>query len=124
MFMSKRITKKLHGVESIVKTIQEKGFWIKEKKKRVVYMLPYIGVGYFCNKVAWLWRITKEENVFEKVILICHRLEGLFSNPFPSFHPKDILIGIGCRIGVRILVYYKVAHAKKFREGVEYGSAR
>ncbi|MCI9540350.1 MAG: type IV secretory system conjugative DNA transfer family protein [Lachnospiraceae bacterium] len=122
--MSKRITKKLHGVESIIKTIQEKGCWIKGKKKRVVYMLPYIGVGYFCNKVAWLWRVTKEENVFEKVILVFHRLEELFLNPFPSFHPKDILIGIGCGIGVRILVYYKGKHAKKFREGVEYGSAR
>ena len=49
---------------------------------------------------------------------------GAFVNPFPSFMPRDLLVGVGCGIGFRMVVYYKAKNAKKFRQGVEYGSAR
>ena len=42
----------------------------------------------------------------------------------PSFHPRDLLIGVAGGIALRLVVYYKAKTAKKFRQGVEYGSAR
>ena len=51
-------------------------------------------------------------------------MEDLFSNPLPSFYPKDLLIGAGCGVALRLVVYFKAKNAKKFRHGMEYGSAR
>lgn len=51
-------------------------------------------------------------------------LNDLFANPLPSFFPKDLLIGAGCSAALRLAVYFKAKNAKKFRRGVEYGSAR
>ena len=77
-----------------------------DTKKLVLLNLPYIFAGYFCDKVAWLWRVS----------------EG--TNPLPSFHLRDLLIGVAGGIALRLVVYYKAKNAKKFRQGVEYGSAR
>lgn len=51
-------------------------------------------------------------------------LNDLFSNPLPSFSLKDLLIGIVGGVALRLVVYFKAKNAKKFRQGVEYGSAR
>ena len=51
-------------------------------------------------------------------------LNDLFANPLPSFFSKDLLIGVGCGIALRYVVYFKAKNAKKFRQGMEYGSAR
>ncbi len=59
-----------------------------------------------------------------KMMAVMEGMEGLFSNPLPSFYPKDLLIGAGCGIALRLVVYFKAKNAKKFRHGMEYGSAR
>ena len=58
------------------------------------------------------------------MIAAMNGFDTLFSNPLPSFHPRDLLIGAGCGIALRLVVYYKAKNAKKFRHGKEYGSAR
>ena len=63
------------------------------------------------------------QDASEKAMAVMAGMEDLFSNPLPSFHPKDLLIRIGCGI-MRRLVYFKAKNAKKFRHGMEYGSAR
>ena len=95
-----------------------------DKKKFILMNLTYVLMGYFCNKVAWLWRIWPGKNASDKMVATMNGLEDLFSNPLPSLFPKDLLIGIMCGIVFRLMVYLKARNAKKFRHGVEYGSAR
>ncbi len=95
-----------------------------DKKKLVLMNLPYLLVGYFCDKAAWLWRVSPGQDASAKMMAVMEGLEGLFSNPLPSFYPKDLLIGVCCGAALRLAVYFKAKNAKKFRQGVEYGSAR
>ena len=95
-----------------------------DTKKLVLLNIPYILVGYFCDKVAWLWRVSPGNNASDKMMAVMNSFDTLFSNSLPSFHPRDLLIGTGCGIALRLVVYYKAKNAKKFRQGVEYGSAR
>ena len=92
-----------------------------DKKKLVLMNLPYVLAGYFCDKIAWLWRVSPGQDASAKMMAV---MADLFSNPLPSFYPKDLLIGVCCGIALRLLVYFKAKNAKKFRQGVEYGSAR
>ena len=93
-------------------------------KKLVLMNVPYILVGYFCDKVAWLWRVSAGGNASDKMVAVMNRFDILFSNPLPSFYPRDLLIGVCCGVALRLVVYFKAKNAKKFRHGVEYGSAR
>ena len=93
-------------------------------KKIALMSLPYVFAGYFCDKAAWLWRVSPGRDASAKTVAFMEGMENLFSNPLPSFHPKDLLIGVCCGIALRLVVYFKAKNAKKFRHGVEYGSAR
>ena len=95
-----------------------------DKKKLVLMNLPYVLAGYFCDKTACLWRVSPGQDASAKMMAVMAGMEDLFSNPLPSFHPKDLLIGAGCGIALRLIVYFKAKNAKKFRHGMEYGSAR
>ena len=95
-----------------------------DKKKLILMNLPYILAGYFCDKIAWLWRVSPGSNASDKMMAAMNGLNDLFSNPPPSFFPKDLLIGIAGGVALRLVVYFKAKNAKKFRQGVEYGSAR
>ena len=95
-----------------------------DTKKFVLLNLPYIFAGYFCDKMAWLWRVSEGTNASDKMMAVINRFDKLFANPLPSFHPRDLLIGVAGGIALRLVVYYKAKNAKKFRQGVEYGSAR
>ena len=95
-----------------------------DKKKLVLMNLPYVLAGYFCDKTACLWRVSPGQDASAKMMAVMAGMEDLFSNPLPSFHPRDLLIGAGCGIMLRLVVYFKAKNAKKFRHGMEYGSAR
>lgn len=95
-----------------------------DKKKLILMNLSYILAGYFCDKVAWLWRVSPGNNASDKMMAAMNGLNDLFSNPLPSFFPKDLLTGIAGGVALRLVVYFKTKNAKKFRRGVEYGSAR
>ena len=110
-------------LKAIPKTLKEKAGGI-DAKKMLLLNLPYIGVGYFCDKVACLWRMAGGRNASDRMIEAMNGLDTLFSNLLPSLHPRDLLIGAGCGAALRLVVYFKAKNAKKFRHGVEYGSAR
>ena len=114
------ITKDLKAVPENLKA-KAKG---ADAKKLLLLNVPYILAGYFCDKVAWLWRVSEGADASAKMISAMNAFDTLFSNPLPSFHPRDLLIGAGCGIALRLVVYYKAKNAKKFRHGKEYGSAR
>ncbi len=117
----------INGIAKDLKSIPEK---LKaktgniDKKKLVLMNLPYVLAGYFCDKIAWLWRVSPGQDASAKMMAVMAGMEDLFSNPLPSFHPRDLLIGAGCGIALRLVVYFKAKNAKKFRHGMEYGSAR
>ena len=121
------MSKIIDGIAKDLKAIPKK---LKSKtsgadtKKLILLNLPYILAGYFVDKVAWLWRICEGDNASDKLMIVMGQMEKLFTNPLPSFHPKDLFIGVIGGVALRLVVYFKAKNAKKFRQGVEYGSAR
>ena len=93
-------------------------------KKLVLMNVPYILAGYFCDKAAFLWRVSEGGNASDRMSEFMSCLDTMFSNPLPSFYPSDLLIGVCGGIALRLVVYFKAKNAKKFRHGMEYGSAR
>ena len=110
-------------LRAIPKELKER---VKEvnKKQLILKSAPYVIFGYVMNKVSWLYGQQTEGDTLLKVPATINGIGDAFHNPFPSIAPVDLLAGIGCGIGLRLIVYYKAKHAKKFRQGVEYGSAR
>ena len=121
--MSKIIDGIAKDLKAIPETLKAKTAGV-DKKKLILMNLPYILAGYFCDKIAWLWRVSPGSNASDKMIAAMNGLNDLFSNPLPSFFPKDLLIGIAGGVALRLVVYFKAKNAKKFRQGVEYGYAR
>ena len=110
-------------MQSIPKTLKEKTKGVN-KKQLALKCAPYVIFGYVLNKVSWLYGQQAGDNTLQKVLDTINGIGGAFKNPLPSFLPRDLLVGVGCGIGFRMVVYYKAKNAKKFRQGVEYGSAR
>ena len=110
-------------MRSIPKTLKEKANGVN-KKQIALKCAPYVIFGYVLNKVSWLYGQQAGDNTLQNVLDTINGIGGAFHNPLPSFLPRDLLVGVGCGIGFRMVVYYKAKNAKKFRQGVEYGSAR
>ena len=110
-------------MQSIPKILKEKCRGVNGKQL-ALKCAPYVIFGYVFNKVSWLYGQQAGDNTLQKVLDTINGMGGAFVNPFPSFMPRDLLVGMGCGIGFRMVVYYKAKNAKKFRQGVEYGSAR
>ena len=121
------MTNIIAGITKDLNTVPKK---LKEKaksadvKKLILLNLPYVLAGYFCNKAAFLWRVAEGSNASDKMMVVMSQMDRMFSNPFPSFFLSDLLIGIAGGVALKFIVYYKAKNAKKFRQGVEYGSAR
>ena len=113
----------MKDLQSIPKNLKEKTKGVN-KKQLALKCAPYVIFGYVLNKVSWLYGQQAGDNTLQKVLDTINGMGGAFVNPFPSFMPRDLLVGVGCGIGFRMVVYYKAKNAKKFRQGVEYGSAR
>ena len=121
--MNKIIEGIAHDLKAIPVGIKAKVEGV-DRKKVLLMAVPYILAGYFCDKVAWLWRVSEGGSASDKMVSVFNRFDTLFSNPLPSFYPKDLLIGMCCAVALRLVVYAKAKNAKKFRHGEEYGSAR
>ena len=93
-------------------------------KKLLILNLPYFIAGLICTNLGEAWRIAEGADVSEKLLGFLSALGAAFSNPMPSLHPLDLLIGVCCGAGLRFAVYLKGKNAKKYRHGMEYGSAR
>lgn len=91
--MSKIIDGIVKDLKAIPETLKAKTASV-DKKKLILMNLPYILAGYFCDKIAWLWRVSPGSNASDKMMAAMNGLTDLFSNPLLSFFPKDLLIGI------------------------------
>src|SRR5574344_964877 len=120
------MSKVVDGIVKDLKNIPEslrKKMKGTDKNKLIRMSIPYVIVGYFCDKSAWMFRQV-EGDIFPRLMDTASRLGEAFANPLPSFNPMDLLFGVACGVGFRLIVYFKAKNAKKFRHGVEYGSAR
>ena len=93
-------------------------------KKLLILNLPYFIAGLVCTNLGEAWRIAEGADMSEKLLGFLSALGAAFSNLMPSLHPMDLLIGVCCGAGLRLAVYLKGKNAKKYRHGMEYGSAR
>ena len=109
-------------IKNIPKTIKGKTKSL-EPKKIILKVLPYVIFGYVADKFYYGYRITEGSDALNR-LMDSLASNVAFANPLPSFHPKDLLVGIITGVAFRLVVYFKAKNAKKFRHGVEYGSAR
>nr|WP_202622579.1 type IV secretory system conjugative DNA transfer family protein [Neglectibacter sp. X58] len=94
-------------------------------KKILLPNLPYVFIFWFFNRVAEGYRLAEGADMVTKAMGAVSGLGTLISkNPLPSFHPRDLLFGAAGAVIIRAVVYFKAKNAKKYRHGVEYGSAR
>lgn len=96
----------------------------QDMKKQIIMNLPYLIVFYVGNKVAWLFRVIRLNALGEKILYGMNHMGLAFRNPFPSFYIQDILLGMIVALMFKGMVYLKRLEKKKYRTGVEYGSAR
>lgn len=93
-------------------------------KQKFLKILPFIGVGFFFNKASQAFTSASGSSFGEKFIEAMNNFGSVFSVPLPSFRPVDLLIGTAGAVLIKAIVWIKGKNAKKYRKGVEYGSAR
>ena len=93
-------------------------------KKLALLNLPYVFLGLYASKLGQAWRLAAGADASEKLLHIMDGFAAAFQSALPSFHPADLVVGLLCGAALRLAVYMKGKNAKKYRHGMEYGSAR
>ena len=96
----------------------------KKLTKLIALYLPYILLGLVATNLGEAWRLAEGKELGDKIMAMMGTFPVAFVNPLPSLHPLDLLIGFSCGAGLRLAVYLRSKNAKKYRHGMEYGSAR
>ena len=96
----------------------------KKLTKLLALYLPYILLGLVATNLGEVWRLAEGKELGDKIMAMMGTFPVAFANPLPSLHPLDLLIGFSCGAGLRLAVYLRSKNAKKYRHGMEYGSAR
>ena len=96
----------------------------KKLTKLLALYLPYILLGLVATNFGEAWRLAEGKELGDKIMSLMGTIPVAFANPLPSLHPLDLLVGLCCGAGLRLAVYLRGKNAKKYRHGMEYGSAR
>ena len=96
----------------------------KKLTKWLALYLPYILLGLVATNFGEAWRLAEGKELGDKIMSMMGTIPVAFANPLPSLHPLDLLVGLCCGAGLRLAVYLRGKNAKKYRHGMEYGSAR
>ena len=96
----------------------------KKLTKLLALYLPYILLGLVATNFGEAWRLAEGKELGDKIMSMMGTIPVAFANPLPSLHPLDLLVGLCCGAGLRLAVYLRGRNAKKYRHGMEYGSAR
>ena len=96
----------------------------KKLTKLLALYLPYILLGLVATNFGEAWRLVEGKELGDKIMSLMGTIPVAFANPLPSLHPLDLLVGLCCGAGLRLAVYLRGKNAKKYRHGMEYGSAR
>ena len=96
----------------------------KKLTKLLALYLPYLLLGLVATNFGEAWRLAEGKELGDKIMAMMGSIPVAFANPLPSLHPLDLLVGLCCGAGLRLAVYLRGKNAKKYRHGMEYGSAR
>ena len=96
----------------------------KKLTKLLALYLPYLLLGLVATNFGEAWRLVEGKELGDKIMSMMGTVPVAFANPLPSLHPLDLLVGVCCGAGLRLAVYLRGKNAKKYRHGMEYGSAR
>ena len=96
----------------------------KKLTKLLALYLPYLFLGLVATNFGEAWRLAEGKELGDKIMSMMGTIPAAFANPLPSLHPLDLLVGLCCGAGLRLAVYLRGKNAKKYRHGMEYGSAR
>ena len=96
----------------------------KKLTKLLALYLPYVLLGLVATNFGEAWRLAEGKELGERIMSMMGTIPVAFANPLPSLHPLDLLVGLCCGAGLRLAVYLRGKNAKKYRHGMEYGSAR
>jgi len=96
----------------------------KKLTKLLALYLPYLLLGLVATNLGEAWRLAEGKELGDKIMSMMGTIPMAFANPLPSLHPLDFLVGLCCGAGLRLAVYLRGKNAKKYRHGMEYGSAR
>ena len=96
----------------------------KKLTKLLALYLPYLLLGLVATNFGEAWRLAEGKELGDKIMSMMGTVPLAFENPLPSLHPLDLLVGLCCGAGLRLAVYLRGKNAKKYRHGMEYGSAR
>ena len=96
----------------------------KKLTKLLALYLPYILLGLVATNFGEAWRLAEGKELGDKIMSMMGTIPVAFANPLPSLYPLDLLVGLCCGAGLQLAVYLRGKNAKKYRHGMEYGSAR
>ena len=96
----------------------------KKLTKLLALYLPYILLGLVATNFGEAWRLAEGKELGDRIMSMMGTIPVAFANPLPSLYPLDLLVGLCCGAGLRLAVYLRGKNAKKYRRGMEYGSAR
>ena len=96
----------------------------KKLTKLLALYLPYLLLALVATNFGEAWRLAEGKELGDKIMSMMGTIPLAFANPLPSLHPLDLLVGLCCGAGLRLAVYLRGKNAKKYRHGMEYGSAR
>ena len=95
-----------------------------KSKKLLILNSPYLLLALIFTKVSQAWRLAVGYEIGDKILNLIDGFTLAFENPLPSLYSKDLLFGVAIAVVIRLVVYLKGKNAKKYRKGIEYGSAR
>ena len=96
----------------------------KKLTKLLALYLPYLLLGLVATNLGEAWRLAEGKELGDKIMSMMGTIPVTFADPLPSLHPLDLLVGLCCGAGLWLAVYLRGKNAKKYRHGMEYGSAR
>ena len=95
-----------------------------DKKKLVLTIIPYVITALYANRASYLYRSSPGEDMGNKLLYAMEHADKILVGVMPSIDVRDLITGILVAVILKILILQKQADAKKFRKGIEYGSAR
>lgn len=93
-------------------------------KFKIIYHALFIFLALCFTKISYVWRLSAGEGFFQKTVSFIDRLEKIVKSPIISFHIADLIFGFSIGLALYLIIYIRRKNGKKFRKGIEYGSAR
>ena len=92
--------------------------------RKILPWIPYLVFGYMAALIFKMYRLSSGANIWTKLFYVCSNIGSIWEHPLQGLLVEDILAGVTAACFFYLIVQYRIRHGKKFRHGMEYGSAR